>query len=107
MKRVFGLFGRLLAAIALAGILRPWERRVPPDPVAARAATHSEVELLPGWSRPKPDKTPPPTYWPLVFGLGITFITYGIVTTIFSVGLGLILFFWGLWGWIGDLLDEG
>ena len=106
MTRLVGWLARLIAGLALAGVLRPWERHAPPDPAAARAATHSELELLPGWSRPKPATSPEPTYWPFVFALGIMFIMYGMVTSIFAVGLGLILFFWALWGWIGDLLDE-
>lgn len=61
----------------------------------------------PGWNKPKPEKTPAPTYWPFIFALGIMFLAWGIIANIFIVGMGLILFAIGLVGWIGDLLHEG
>lgn len=68
---------------------------------------HHEPEALRrGWSRPAPDVVPEPTYWPIVMGFGITFITWGLVTTYFISIVGLVLFGISLAGWIGDLLHE-
>ena len=61
------------------------------------------VELPPGWSRPKPEHVPRPTYWPSVAALGITFLFWGFVTTWIISVIGLILFALGLAGWIGAL----
>jgi hypothetical protein len=62
--------------------------------------------LKPGWSRPKPEKIPPPTYWPAVFGLGLTFIMWGIISNIFLLCFGLIITAIGLVYWVLDLRHE-
>lgn len=84
----------------------------PPDglgPDGTGAPTEAQYErarLRPGWSRPKPEVIPEPTYWPALFALGIAFLMWGIISNIFIFGFGLIVFVVSLTGWIGDLLHE-
>ena len=47
-----------------------------------------------------------PSYWPFVFGLGITFLLGGIATVYLVSGVGLLIFAVGFIGWVRDLLDE-
>jgi hypothetical protein len=62
--------------------------------------------LPPGWSRPKPEHVPRPTYWPAVMAVGITCLFWGVVTTWFISLVGLAVFALALAGWIGAL-DRG
>jgi hypothetical protein len=62
--------------------------------------------LRPGWSTPKPEKIPPPTYWPAVFGLGLTFVMWGVISNIFLLCFGLIITTIGLVYWVLDLRHE-
>ncbi|GAC1427497.1 MAG: hypothetical protein NVSMB65_00140 [Chloroflexota bacterium] len=108
MGRLFGIVVKLLAVIGVASALRP--RGQPPG---ARPSHAGEIgqptaqrPLAPGWSRPRPDRTPPPTYWPAVFALGITLFAWGIISNLFVLAAGLIIFVVGLAGWIGDLLHD-
>jgi hypothetical protein len=59
-----------------------------------------------GWQRVEHAHLPSPTYWPAVLALGITFLAWGIVTSLLIAGVGLLLFAVALGGWIGDLLHE-
>lgn len=77
------------------------------------AATTSSLPLprhgepmRPGWNRPAPEVVPRPTYWPMVFGLGITFFMWGLISNLFVLGLGIFLLMVGLVGWILDLVGE-
>ena len=93
------------------------ERIVPPESLAVgvapergqgRATGHGhghgdDGPLPPGWSRPKPEHVPRPTYWPAVAALGVTFLFWGLVTTLAITVIGLIIFGIGLAGWIGAL----
>jgi hypothetical protein len=69
-----------------------------------RAGAHGD--LPPGWSRPKPEHTPRPTYWPAVMAFGITFLFWGVVTAWAVSLVGLALFALALAGWVGAL-DRG
>ncbi len=60
----------------------------------------------PGWVRARPEKTPRPTYWPVVLALGVAFLFWGLVNDIFIIGLGVIFFLIGAAGWIGELRHE-
>lgn len=65
---------------------------------------HPSVEPLPpGWSRPKPDHIPRPTYWPAVAAAGVTCLLWGLVTTWFISLVGLVALVLALAGWIGEL----
>ncbi len=86
------------------------QRSMPPDPpgesyVVSPVTTHHEgheVELRPGWSRPKPEHIPRPTYWPIVMAVGVTCIFWGFITSALISIVGLILFGISLAGWIGE-----
>lgn len=115
------LLASLMAALGAAAVARKYSEPPPeglaagqaqPAPTAmtaiddgAAAATHQRRLRL-GWSRPKPETIPEPTYWPATIALGIAFIMWGIISNIFVFGMGLILFVTGMAGWIGDLLHE-
>jgi hypothetical protein len=62
--------------------------------------------LRDGWSIPGPERIPHPTYWPMIFGLGIAFFMWGLISNLFVLGLGFTLLVIGLVGWIADLLTE-
>ena len=81
----------------------------PPDPAATEEAEpprHGQTPLRPGWHRAPPAHLPQPTYWPVVLGVGITFIGWGLISTPLLSAVGLILFGGALVGWIGDMWDE-
>jgi hypothetical protein len=68
---------------------------------------HDRAGTLPeGWSRPKPEHAPRPTYWPATMALAITFIFWGVVTSFIISGVGLVLLVVALAGWIGDMLHD-
>jgi hypothetical protein len=46
---------------------------------------------------------PSPTVWPAVVGAGVALIAFGIAISFYFCGLGLVLFAWGLRGWINEL----
>ncbi|HEX2911822.1 MAG TPA: hypothetical protein VH186_13520 [Chloroflexia bacterium] len=60
----------------------------------------------PGWVEVPDEPLPQPTYWPVVMALGIVLFVFGFLTTIFISGLGAILFFISLGGWIGEMWNE-
>jgi hypothetical protein len=62
--------------------------------------------IPPGWNEPEPKEIPRPTYWPIVMSVAITFIFWGIVTSLIITGVGIVLFAVSLAGWIGDVRDE-
>lgn len=75
------------------------------DPYYLSLPQHGEP-MRPGWSRPDPEVVARPTYWPMVFGLGIAFFMWGLISNLFVIGLGLFLLLIGLVGWIMDLVSE-
>jgi hypothetical protein len=42
----------------------------------------------------------------MIFGLGIAFFMWGIISNLFVLGLGFTLLVIGVIGWIADLLTE-
>ncbi len=87
-------------------------RAAPPDErrMASDGGGHADGhehghagELRPGWSRPKPEHVPRPTYWPAVLAFGITFLLWGIITTYIISAIGIVLMGIAIGGWIGDL----
>lgn len=66
----------------------------------------AQSRLRIGWSRPKPEKIPGPTYWPATFGLGLMFVMWGWISNIFVWGAGFIMLLIAVGGWIKDLLHE-
>src|SRR5438046_4429731 len=75
------------------------------EPTEPKAETAPQP-LPPGWSIPEPRELPKPTYWPVVMSVGITFILWGVVTSLIVSGFGLVLFALALAGWIGDIRQE-
>ncbi len=59
-----------------------------------------------GWTVPRPETLPAPTYWPVVLALGTTMILWGLVSSWMLSGVGLLLFALALSGWIGDIRHE-
>jgi hypothetical protein len=62
--------------------------------------SHSEWTVLP------PEKLPGPTVWPAALALGITFLIWGLVTSLIITGVGVFLFVVALAGWIQDIRHE-
>jgi hypothetical protein len=69
-------------------------------------ADAQKSDLPPGWHVAQPEKLPRPTYWPAVMALGITFVFWGIVTTLAISAVGFSLTALALSGWIGELRNE-
>lgn len=67
---------------------------------------HDQEELRPGWSRPKPEHVPRPTYWPAVLAFGITFLFWGLISTPIIAAIGLAIGAIGLAGWIAELRHD-
>ncbi|HVA77473.1 MAG TPA: hypothetical protein VNF27_06235 [Candidatus Binataceae bacterium] len=59
-----------------------------------------------GWTAPKPDRVPAPTYQPAVMALGIAFGMFGLVTSYAFSAVGLVLFVFALSRWIGELVHD-
>jgi hypothetical protein len=59
-----------------------------------------------GEYKPLPYKLPAPTSWPATMALGVTAITFGIVTSPIMSVFGLILFSASAWGWFEDLRND-
>jgi len=50
---------------------------------------------------------PSPSYWPLVAGLGLPFIGWGLIFGLYPViGLGILLLFGGMYGWVFEPLSS-
>lgn len=59
-----------------------------------------------GWTAPKPERVPAPTYQPAVMAMGIAFVAFGLVTSYAFSAVGLILFAFALSRWIGELVHD-
>jgi len=64
-------------------------------------------ELRPGWSVPRPERIPRATAWPAGLALGVTFLSWGLVTSPIVLAVGLGVFLVSLAGWIGEIRHEG
>jgi len=60
----------------------------------------------PGWNVPRPETLPEPCIWPAALALGITFLVWGLVTSLIITGVGFLLFGVALAGWIGEIRHE-
>jgi hypothetical protein len=60
----------------------------------------------PEWSTPLPASIPRPTFWPAALAYGITFLMWGIVTSMVLVVVGGLVFVAAIVGWIGELRLE-
>jgi hypothetical protein len=59
-----------------------------------------------GWTVLPPEKLPEPGIWPVTMALGITFLVWGLVTSLIITGVGVALFAVALAGWIRDIRHE-
>ncbi len=59
----------------------------------------------PGW-HVYDEELPRPTYWPVVMGVAITFLAFGVVTSLIISAVGVLMFIVSLVGWIGELRNE-
>jgi len=53
-----------------------------------------------------PEKLPPPTVWPATLSLGVTLISFGVVTSWIMSATGFLLLFFGAAGWVEDLRND-
>ena len=59
-----------------------------------------------GWTLLPPEPLPEPTVWPAALALGITFLVWGLVTSLIITAAGGLLFAVALAGWIRDIRHE-
>ena len=50
----------------------------------------------------EPIHMPPPSLSPVIIGIGVTFISFGILWSVILVGIGLVLLIVGLATWLID-----
>jgi hypothetical protein len=75
--------------------------------IAAASTNNASTHQAPaGWLLLPEEELPKATYWPVIMGLAITLIVFGIITTIIITIVGFILFAVSLIGWIGDVQNE-
>jgi hypothetical protein len=60
----------------------------------------------PGWNTPRPEVLPLPTWWPAATAFGITLTAWGLISSVFVLAAGAVVFFVSLAGWIGDIRHE-
>lgn len=58
------------------------------------------------WALARPETVPRPTFWPASLAFGITFLVWGLVTSVVLIVVGLAVFVVSLMGWIGELRHE-
>ncbi len=63
-------------------------------------------EPIAGWSRPRLEKLPVPTFAPAVMAFGIVVFAMGIATTWYVCVAGSIVFAVAAWRWTGELQGE-
>jgi hypothetical protein len=56
-----------------------------------------------GWTPLPLEHLPLPTYWPAGVALAITFIFWGLITSVVILAVGIVLFAVSLTGWIQDI----
>ena len=59
-----------------------------------------------GWTVLPAEKLPEPSIWPATLAVGITFLVWGLVTSLIITGVGLALFAAAMAGWIRDIRHE-
>jgi hypothetical protein len=58
------------------------------------------------WNLARPEKLPEPCVWPATLALAITFLLWGLVTSLIITGVGVVLFGVALAGWIREIRHE-
>jgi hypothetical protein len=72
----------------------------------AEISKPAPLESPPDCNVAQPQKLPAPTIWPAALALGITFLVWGLVTSLVITGVGVLLFAIALAGWIRDIRHE-
>lgn len=67
---------------------------------------HQPPDLPPGWNIPQPTHLAEPCVWPPALALGITFLVWGLVTSLIITGVGLFIFAGSVAGWIREIRHE-
>jgi hypothetical protein len=58
------------------------------------------------WPELPPEHIPKPTAWPPTMALAITFLFWGLASSLIISGVGALVFAVALTGWIGDIRHE-
>jgi hypothetical protein len=75
--------------------------------MAAESSKPAPQVLHPGSNGPpRPETLPEPGIWPAALAIGITFVVWGLVTSLIITGVGILLFAAALAGWIRDIRHE-
>jgi hypothetical protein len=61
---------------------------------------------VPERSYPLPETIPRPTIWPAVLALGIVAGVWGVLTSLYVTGIGVIVSVVGIGGWIREIVHE-
>jgi hypothetical protein len=65
-----------------------------------------ESARIEGWSEPKPDRLPVPTYAPAIMAFGIVIFAMGLATVWYVCLVGSLVFAVAAWRWTGELQGE-
>jgi hypothetical protein len=57
-----------------------------------------------GWTRPLPEDSPRPTYWPAALALGVTVTLWGFVTSPVVMGVGAAVGVVAVAGWVAEIV---
>jgi hypothetical protein len=74
--------------------------------MATETSKPAPPPLRPGWNIPQPENLPEQCIWPATLALGITFLVWGLVTSLIITGVGFVLFAVAMAGWIRDIRHE-
>jgi len=55
------------------------------------------------WQKPPAEPLPKPTAWPAALALSITFLFWGLASSLLISAVGAVVFAVALTGWIGDI----
>jgi hypothetical protein len=66
-----------------------------------------DTEMKPGERiKAKPEKLPPPTYWPFFLAMGLLFMAWGLLAMWLIAAAGFLVFVISLAAWINILRHE-
>jgi len=74
--------------------------------MSAEISKPAPSESHSGWAVLPPEKLPEPSIWPATLAVAITFLVWGLVTSLIITGVGLAMFALALAGWIRDIRHE-
>jgi hypothetical protein len=76
------------------------------QPGPAGPSRKNDEKKSAGWSTPRPETIPAPTYWPFVLSLGAALAGLGVLTSNVISATGIVLFILAIIKWIGELSSE-